>query len=58
MKKFLVKDFSELQTLSEDELSFINGGLESTSESASESAGETNYACHLNWKCGRNTSQK
>lgn len=54
MKKFLVKDFSELQTLSEDELSFINGGLESTSESA----GETNYACHLNWKCGRNTSQK
>nr|WP_314685049.1 hypothetical protein [uncultured Prevotella sp.] len=54
MKKFLVKDFSELQTLSEDELSFINGGL----ESADESAGETNYACHLNWKCGHSISQK
>ncbi|WP_449022171.1 hypothetical protein [Prevotella jejuni] len=54
MKKFLVKDFSELQTLSEDELSFINGGL----ESAGESAGETNYACHLNWKCSHSISQK
>lgn len=54
MKKFLVKDFSELRTLSEDELSFINGGL----ESADESAGETNYACHLNWKCNHSISQK
>ena len=58
MKKFLVKDFSELQTLSEDELSFINGGLESAGESASESVGETNYACHLNWKCSHSISQK
>ncbi len=54
MKKFLVKDFSELQTLSDDELSFINGGL----ERAGESAGGTNYVCHFNWKCRHDNRHK